>query len=225
MPRKRALARDRGEIPYKNPVSYAFGLVLNRIRNETADEDVFEIERLAPRLEISASTYRLIEAGIAPVPLKCTLQLCETFGFSWKPLISVIGAIHVMEGAYDSVVGMRRSLENIATVEQNLGWTIEAFVPVWPILEGGNTGNNATAVRNALRRSVVGRLRAYLFSPSLRPAVDSTLRSAESTESGRRLAESLGSLPAPLAYAVLAFLEELAQYPLLSPLEGLPAIG
>ncbi len=100
----------KGRARQKNPLAVLLGFALRDLR----DELKCSAEEIAIALEISASSYRLIESGFAAVPPYYVTKLVMTFRkLNWSRLAQLLVAIQLVEKAKPSTDQMRQVIKEV----------------------------------------------------------------------------------------------------------------
>jgi hypothetical protein len=147
---------------FKNPVSQALGLVLQRMRNSIG----IPSEEMAVKLDLGASTYRMVESGSATLQPGKALGVIKYFErIEFEPLCKLLIAIQVMDSGISSVDDMQTTAILLGETDAELQSLLRKFETTWPRVKGGDPNKVSDAIKVSQLDMEVER---FLTSPTVR---------------------------------------------------------
>ena len=112
----------------KNPLAQLFGLCVQQLRSQAG----FSSDEVASRMGISASSYRMMESGAAPLHPGRALDLVRVLDtVEFDALSRVLIALQVIENAGRSFSEWQQAAQNLEEVDPQLGQLLAHLHPIW----------------------------------------------------------------------------------------------
>lgn len=187
---------------FKNPVAQALGLALQALRRAEG----LSASEVADILGMGHVTYRLVEAGGAPLQSEYSLRLVRRFGdVDWSHLVQILAVIQMLQRGKEDVRLMAQIAEDLKALGQGLEALLERLEPIWSAIQ---RGSEAKDVARLLREhNLVDGLLDYLKQ-----------RAGPADGSGTHLPSSLDALAAAVSpYYFDMVAEQLARFQYFPP--------
>jgi hypothetical protein len=144
----------------RNPLAQALGLVFQNLRDKMGG---FSSWKIASDLGLTASHYRMIEAGSAILQPSRAIRVVSTFNsLQFIPLCQVLVCFQILDCARQSIREMKTTTALLRDAAPSLNNVLRKLDTLWKVVEQGGTGDVSNAIiENGLRDE----LSRFLMTP------------------------------------------------------------
>jgi len=139
----------------RNPLAQALGLVFQNLRDKMGG---FSSWKIASDLGLTASHYRMIEAGSAILQPSRAIRVVTTFSYlHFIPLCQILVCIQILDSARQSIREMKTTTALLREAAPSLKNVLRKLDTLWKVVEEGGTGDVSNAIIDSGLRDELAR--------------------------------------------------------------------